>query len=495
MADEKDVVRADLNELSHDQTIARMKDLGDEIRRFAEKDDLSASDERYLEKLNDEFDRIDAHRKKLERQALLSKVDVVTRNPLNVSRGDNPKSRELETDPFGEIDSSEEVRSFQNPWDLSEVRTWNRSREQVGQELRARAYDAIERMHGTNDQTRATMTNIIEEFDTPNGKLASQLLATSSPAYMRAFSKMAVGRQSSLSEVERQALERAMALADTSGGFLIPFQLDPTVIISSNGSVNPIRQISRKVVATGDTWNGVSSAAVSWSWDSEATEVSDDSTTFSQPSITIYTARGFVPISIEAMQDEANVAGEVARLLAFGKDTLENTAFTTGSGSQPQGILTALTGGSSVVSATTAATFGLPDVYLLDEQLPARFRANASWLAHRQIYNDIRQFDTAGGAGLWERLGNDVPPLLLGRPAYEASDMDTSISTGTVDHLLLFGDFSNYVIADRIGTSVEFIPHLFGVTTGRPLGQRGWYAYYRVGADSVLDGAFRVLNV
>jgi HK97 family phage major capsid protein len=71
--------------------------------------------------------------------------------------------------------------------------------------------------------------------------------------------------------------------------------------------------------------------------------------------------------------------------------------------------------------------------------------------------------------------------------------MDGVIST-TEDYILIFGDFDNYVIADRVGMTVEFIPHLFHTTTNRPSGQRGWYAYYRVGADSVNNGAFRLLH-
>jgi HK97 family phage major capsid protein len=70
------------------------------------------------------------------------------------------------------------------------------------------------------------------------------------------------------------------------------------------------------------------------------------------------------------------------------------------------------------------------------------------------------------------------------------------VVTALADNLMaIFGDFSNYVIADRIGMTVDFIAHLFDPTTGRPTGQRGWFAYYRVGADSVNDAAFRVLNV
>jgi len=94
-----------------------------------------------------------------------------------------------------------------------------------------------------------------------------------------------------------------------------------------------------------------------------------------------------------------------------------------------------------------------------------------------------------------ERIGADRPALLMGRNAYEAEAMDGTITALADNLILVFGDFENYVIADRIGMTVEFIPHLLHVTTNRPSGQRGWYAYFRVGADSVNDGGFRILNV
>jgi HK97 family phage major capsid protein len=120
----------------------------------------------------------------------------------------------------------------------------------------------------------------------------------------------------------------------------------------------------------------------------------------------------------------------------------------------------------------------------------------ASWLANRNIYNLVRQFDTSGGADMWERIGADVPPLLMGRPALEAEAMDSGFDASATanNYLAVFGDFENYVIADRVGMSVEFIPHLMGANQ-RPAGKRGWYAWYRVGADSVNDAAFRLLNV
>jgi HK97 family phage major capsid protein len=245
-------------------------------------------------------------------------------------------------------------------------------------------------------------------------------------------------------------------------------------------------------VATGDVWNGVSAGSVTWGFAAEATEASDNAPTFAQPTVSLFKAQGFVPISIEALQDEANATQEVARLLAFGREELEASKFISGSGSgEPFGIVTALTGTSAELTQGTN-TLPLTSVYGLDNGLPARYRMNASWLAHRAIYNVVRQFDTAGGAGMWVQLPSDAPAQLLGRSTYEAEAMTSTVTTGSRN--MIYGDFSNYVIADRIGMQVEFIPHLVGANR-RPTGQRGWYAYYRVGADSVNDGGFRMNKV
>lgn len=487
--------------LTHSQSVNRLKEITSELERLAELDDPTRDDESYFNELTDEFRKVDAYRKKLERNAKLGEIRSAADGigSLRITPGaPSTTADDYDRDVFLEPDSVEDKR-FRNPWDLGEVRTFGRSVEEVGQELRSRALSAVEKMPGASDRIRSAATDIIERFDDKESTIAKMALATSSPEYLRAWSKMARNAGHTLSQEEARAMEavRAMSLSDSSGGYLVPFQLDPTVIITSNGSRNDIRRASRQVVATGDVWNGVSSGAVAWSWDGEAAQVSDDSTTFAQPNVPVHKAQGFVPISIEALEDEHNVTQEVGRLLAFGKDELEAVAFITGDGvSKPTGIIHALDGTASEVSPATPETFALADVYGLQGSLPARYRAQASWLANNLTYNRVRQFDTSGGGGFWTNLNADRPPQLLGRDALEAEAMDATFDpSATADNfLLLFGDFQHYVIADRIGMTVEFIPHLFGANQ-RPTGQRGWYAYYRVGADSVHDGAFRVLNV
>ncbi len=492
-------------ELSHPQAKIRLADIATELERLGaiDPDKLSREDEQSFDELTREFAEVDAHRRKLERDAALDRVRgaarTVDRVPsamgVRAERG-SYSSDGYDTDPILNPDSVEEAR-FRDPWDLSGVTPFGKTKGQLAQEMRARALSAVEKMTGANDRIRSAGTSIIENWDDGDGKISRMVLATSSPAYLRAWAKTAGGRQHMLTQDEQRALERAMSLTDSAGGYLVPFQLDPTVIITSNGSRNQIRQAARQVVATGDIWNGVSSGAVSWSWDAEAAEVSDDTTTFAQPTIPIYKAAGFIPISIEALEDEANVMAEVARLLAFGRDTLESAAFATGSGSaQPTGIVTALVASSPtvIVNSAGANAFAAADVYALDSALPSRYQANASWLANHTTYNLIRQFDTAGGAAMWERIGAGQPGELLGRQALESEDMDGTFGSGE-NYTLVYGDMENYVIADRIGMTVEFIPHLLHTSNNRPSGQRGWYAHYRVGADSVNDGAFRILDV
>lgn len=488
-------------ELSHEQAVIRLQAITDELARLEAKDELTGEDERSFDELTTEFADVNAHRKQLERKAALNRVRAAGPTPsgpaaLKVSRGSDDG---YDTDPILNPDSVEDAR-FRNPWAVEDMRTFGRSRDAVKTEFRARALCAIERMSGATDDIRETATQLVERADDGNGTLARMALATSSPEYIRGWAKVASGRAHMVTVDEQKALERAMSLTDSAGGYLVPFQLDPTVILTTAGSANQIRQIARQVVATGDVWHGVSAGAVTWGWLGEGSQASDNSPTFAQPEIPVHKAAGFVPISFEALDDAANVTAEVGRLLAAGKDNLEAVAFISGSGTgQPTGLVTALDAASGVdVNSTAANAIAAADVYALDNALATRYRGNANFLGNRTTYNEIRALGTGGGSDMWERIGADRPALLLGRGAYEAEAMATADTTADVDPArsdtaLVYGDFEHYVIVDRVGMTVEFIPNLMGANQ-RPTGQRGWFAHYRVGAGLTNADAFRQLK-
>lgn len=106
------------------------------------------------------------------------------------------------------------------------------------------------------------------------------------------------------------------------------------------------------------------------------------------------------------------------------------------------------------------------------------------------MINALRQITSPNGSFVFPELRNDTPSL-LGRPIHEASNLDAAITAGK--NLLIYGDWSNFVVTQRVGSSVELIPHLFGTANNRPTGQRGLYQYSRWGSDSVNNAAFRML--
>lgn len=396
-----------------------------------------------------------------------------------------------------------------NPFDLNEVTRslYQETPERGGADLRARALAAVELTSGVSERSKEHITKILDGFDFEDDEaegrgargVAAHIVAVSSPEYMRAWAKAArTGMRTGQPDLGAlQVLQRAASLTDAAGGFAVPLPIDPTLILNDDGSVSPFRQIATVRTATTDVYRTVNATAVTASYDAEAAEVSDDTPTWANTDITIRMARAFIPHSIEIGMDYPGWTTDVAMLLADAKMQLENTVFATGAAgsNQPIGIVTALTGTAFEISSVTADVFALADVYNLDEELPERFEQNASWVANKRIYTAIRE---AGGANLddfWVDLSGGQPSRMLGYPTYRASEMDGVINATADNRVLILGDFRWYWIVDRIGFSIELIPHLFSTTTNLPSGQRGVFAWWRNGADSVLDRAFRMLNV
>ena len=374
---------------------------------------------------------------------------------------------------------------------------------------RGRALDALTTYERSSDHlTRGMLDAIAHSIENARDgdKIAEWALVSGNEHYRSAFQKLMrdpLSGSHEFTEREREAFQRAqqltrsMNLTDGNGGYLVPFQLDPSVLLSNTGTSNAnLRAAFRVVQCTGDVWNGVSSAGVTASWDAEEAEVSDDAPTFTQPSIPVHKGAAFVPISIEALED-SNAEGEIAMMLADSKTRLEATSFITGSGSgQPKGLVTAAVAASKTITSATTDTFAVADVYALKAALPARWRARAAWLANETTWDKTRQFATGTGpqSAFWADLGQGTPPQLLGRSVYESSEVDGSLTASAENYVVAYGDLHQYVIADRVGLRVEFIPHLFG-SNRRPTGQRGFYAHWRTGGDLVVADAVRLLNV
>lgn len=387
-------------------------------------------------------------------------------------------------------------------WDLTTVRANMSDPEDGVSELRDRAMRAVDGAvfpHERADQARCKgqLERLLNMSDSENGAVARHFLLTGSPAYQRAFGKALVGRP--LSERET----RALSLTAADGGYAVPFTLDPTVVATSDGAVNPYRRISRVEQIVGNTWKGVTSAGVSVSRQTEGTEATDDSPTLGQPEVTVQRVQAFVPFSVEVDADWPRMQAELSIMLQQGKDVEEATSFTNGNGTPPnaQGILD---GATTTFDTASSGTFAADvDLDGVADNLGARFRARAQWLANRKFYSLVRQQQTVD-SGLWVpslQLGTDTNVVgntgynLVGYPANDVSqDLYTSpVSAG--DKLAVIGDWNLFLIVDRIGMSVELVPHLFGTVRNFPTGQRGLLAIWRNNSVVLDPAGFRTLRV
>lgn len=327
----------------------------------------------------------------------------------------------------------------------------------------------------------------------------------SSKAYCNGFFKRASGRDYALTQEEIAALEdahrydsmRGLSTTAANGGAMIPTFLDPSVVLTNNGTASSIREISRVESGTVNVWNGVSSAGITLAWSTEGGDSTDVAPTFLSPSVTAYKWHGTVPVTIEAFEDIANLGNTVAMMIAESRERFLAQYYATGSGSsQPYGIVGALSGltGTARQSVhSTNSAFTVTDFQNAYLALGPRYQPNATWVSSLTYANRVRNFGTTSYADRSTTLREGVGDTLMNKPWKEVSDMTTALSTAS-NYAFVYGDFSNFLIYDRIGTEVEFIPLLMSPGNALPNGRRGWYCYGRAGSDSINDTGF-VLSV
>lgn len=288
--------------------------------------------------------------------------------------------------------------------------------------------------------------------------------------------------------------ERAMALdPGSAGGWAVPFSLDPTIRLSSDGSLNPVRQMARVISITSQEWRGITSEGVVSAFAPEGTEVDDRSPTVAQPAIKPERAHSYVQYTYELGQDWTSLGSELLRLFADSRDVLEAAKFTSGTGSdEPEGLIYGLLNsgsGSGEPDSAVEASWAADAVYAVQEALGPRFQPRAQWASSLTVANAVHRLQSETEPALF----NEDRSRLLGKRWSELSELDTTVTPGSVP--LVYGDFqAGYTIVDRIGMSVELIPNVVG-EHGRPTGERGLYAFWRVGAAVTVPNALRYLTV
>lgn len=468
-----------------DEYVDERRRAADSLVTVAEVDgrDLRASEARAVEKVSDEIAALTRFRSTVEKQAVAA--------------------REAEVAEINE--RADRAAARRTPPVLTGARTSNPTRDTAMRNIESRAVRVP-------DTVRHRLASIVDAAarDIDGAAVVETVAMTADPTYVEAFRKLvALGETRAplmWTDAERQAFARvqdhhqraALQSGTTTGSYAIPAFLDPALVLTGTGAINPLREVATVRQIGTNIYRAVSSSQVSASYDSELAEVSDDTPTFAQPEAKLFRGSAFITTSMEfAMDYQGDWLAEMTQLFADARGVLEasKVAYNGNGTSEPAGFHVSLTDTTnSRVTSTTTAALTLDDAFALQNALPARYSAGARWFASLPVINKLRALCMAQtGAGVWQDMAQGAPALFLGRPIHEISTLPTTFTSG--DYSLTYADPSRFHIADHVQSGVEFVPHLFGTTNGRPLGQRGWFYVFRTGSVQTDTNSGRVLKI
>ncbi len=341
------------------------------------------------------------------------------------------------------------------------------------------------------------------------------------PRYAKAYSKFmrtAVKFRSEAMALNQMTLDEQKALSegsDTSGGFIVPpdtqaemlVRLAQQAIMRQYARVQPTsRDVLRWPAVAGGTLAGsgtiVSSGFVG-SWVGETPAFSDTDPGFQMFDIPIRKLRVATKLSNDFVADAAvNILSFLATNGSENMALVEDYGFFQGNGGslQPLGILncginTGDVEGSTVntITNTSSSTGSAPKIGTnVAYKLPSQYVSRAKWVMRRAIEGKVRALVDGQNRPLWpDYMGSGfaaAPNSLLGSQVLTTDFMPDDGTDG--NQVLLYGDLSNYIIAQRSQITSVVLRERFADTD-----QVGIILFERVGGAVWNTDAFYIGKV
>lgn len=166
----------------------------------------------------------------------------------------------------------------------------------------------------------------------------------------------------------------------------------------------------------------------------------------------------------------------------------EEEAFFTGNGTtRPTGILNA-GGAEDGATAAKSAAITFDELIDLYYSLRSPYRAKAVFITHDSTVKALRKIKDSNGQYIWQpAVTAGAPDTILGRPVYTSEFMPKMAASKKA---VLFGDLSNYWIADRGAYTFKRLNELYAAN-----GQVGFLGSKRVDGKLILSEAVKALTM
>lgn len=300
---------------------------------------------------------------------------------------------------------------------------------------------------------------------------------------------------------------------DTAGGFLVPEDYQ-TELIKKLAVATAVRPLARTMTTGRDlvsfprvnyTTDNQYTSGVRLTWTGElpaaATTARVTDPVFGKINIPVHTAMASMPISNDLIEDAVfDVQGYSSDLISEAFALGEDNVFINGTGvNQPMGILTEVDGNgpTSQASGTSAAIYTAADAHNgkrindLYYNTPAQYRGRGVFVMTSLTLQAVEDLVDAQERPLIREmaignLGQGEPVMLKGKRIV-VDEFVPEIAANSLS--VIFGDWSGYLIIDRVGLSIQRLTEIYAETNLTVL-----LARRRLGAYCTEPYRFRVLK-
>lgn len=194
--------------------------------------------------------------------------------------------------------------------------------------------------------------------------------------------------------------------------------------------------------------------AIRGAWGTETQSPAAKNATLKQVSLlaNVYTYK--VQMSQSLVEDAANLVSLVQRDILDVLAIDEDAAFLTGDGvGKPLGIIpgSANTLGLTEVHSGAAATVTAAGIKLLKRGIASQYRQRGTFVANSDTFGAVETLTVATASATYAFPDLSETAVLLGQPVKESESLPDLAASSLS---MIFGDFSGYYIAERLGMSI-----------------------------------------
>ena len=298
-------------------------------------------------------------------------------------------------------------------------------------------------------------------------------LAVQGKNYKNAFESYLRKGMSDMGPQDRKTLSEGV---DNAGGFLVPEDFQAELIKKT--AAQAVIRANARVITTGRdmvswprvayTTNNTYTSGIRLTWTGDLPSAGSvhrvTDPVFGSIKVPIHTAMASMPIGNDLIEDSAfDIVGQSSDMLAEAFAIGEDDVFVNGTGAgQPMGFITEVSttadgNAPAYVPSGAAATLTADGLIDIAFALPDQYDRNSKWYMAKGTEKVVRKLvGTTSGDYLFPQglVGLDrlTSPELLGYPIVRCVNMP-ALTTNA--YPIAFGDMRGYLVADRVGFSVQ----------------------------------------